>query len=178
AQLHDLRLPAPQLAALLPRRAERDASLRPRERFIERARVERLLRRAEVLRDRALGLPAFVEVLREDDAVALARGLEPFAGLRVRDRAIGVGEHAIRGLAHDLVTKEVLLFARKFRFWHADEDLARGELVEVIAERARVDSKERLERAAPRRAAEDARGAERLAELGLEAVDARRDHRE
>ena len=126
-----------------------------------------------VPRDRARRLAAALEVLGEHHRVALAGALEPLAGEPVAERAVGVGQHRVRGLAHQRVAERVLRRRRGRRRAGAGAMSSRSHRARR-ATRPRSWSRaaaaeQRDHAAAPEHLAEHARGAQHAARVGARA---------
>src|SRR6185436_645109 len=96
------------------------------------------------------------------------------AGEAVAELLVGLGQHRVRGLAHDGVAEHVLVVAREPRPRRARDQLACDELVEprtgtVAARRA---AEQRGDAAAPELLAEHARRAQHAAGIDLEPLEA------
>src|SRR5262245_58252596 len=121
-----------------------NGALRAFDRAFEIVAFERLLGSLPVPRDRTPGLSTANEVLGERDCLDLGRTLrfharfEPLAREAVTDRPVALGEHGVRGLAHDRVTERVLGFSTEPTIAAHGDELATYELVEPIIDLGRT----------------------------------------
>ena len=126
------------------------------------------------------GSPARSRVLAEHHRVGLARALEPRAGEPVAERAVGVGEHRVRGLAHERVAEHELVLAGKARR-AARARSARAATSSSSHASCSSSSRRRASARTPPRQnalAEHARRAQHAARLGVEPLEPRLHHRE
>ena len=174
-----LGLHEPEVTEERARRAAADALLGARDGAGEIVRVPRLARGVEEDLGGAPGVSAALVVLREDHRLDLADALEPLRGELVAERAIGLGQHRVRRLAHDRLAEHVLDLAGEPRVAAPREHLALDERVELREELGlQVGADERRDAAAPADLAEDARRAQHAPRVGVERVEPRLDHRE
>ncbi|MBA3396188.1 MAG: hypothetical protein H0T89_26395 [Deltaproteobacteria bacterium] len=117
--------------------------------------------------DRSVGHAALLEVLGKRHRVALAVALEPVAREPVTEDAIGIGQHRVRGIANERMSKCELILsdgARAPFLDHLAFDEQRHAAVE-LARRGGV-AEQRFDARPPEELAEHTRCTQRAARIG------------